>query len=151
MPEQIRCVLFDLDNTLIEIPHTYTYFDTIIQEVMALDFQLRIPNQQERDELWRTGDKYVEILNRWGVEEAQQFWTYFDQRDASQRRRLLDQNQLHLYSDVLPTLKRLHENSIALGIVTNTPEFIALPELNAFQLMPYFKGVIGLGDNQKKL
>ena len=39
----IKCILFDLDNTLIDIPDPWTYFDSIIIEVMRDDLGLPVP------------------------------------------------------------------------------------------------------------
>ncbi len=146
---QITCVLFDLDNTLIEIPNTWMYFDTLIQEVMRQAYNLPIPSKDQRNTLWRSGKAYIEILQSWGVTDPDDFWYQFDMMDASKRRPLIRQKQLHLYEDVIPTLERLKQIlHLKLGIVTNTPTFLALEELEAYKLAAYFDEIVGLGEDQ---
>ena len=150
IPKRIQCVLFDLDNTLVGIPNTYSYFDTIIQEVVDQDFHLSVPSKETRDNLWRSGKNFIDILAQWGIQQHKQFWEYFDKRDAVKRQDLISQQQLILYPDVLPSLTKLQQQNIPMGIVTNTPNYIALPELEHFHLSPFFGTIIGLGDNQEK-
>ncbi|MHA1521375.1 MAG: HAD family hydrolase [Promethearchaeota archaeon] len=150
MPKKISCVLFDLDNTLVGIPNTYSFFDTIIQEVVGQDFHLSVPSKEARDNLWRSGNGFIEILAQWGISHPNHFWEYFDKRDAVKRKELISRDLLILYPDVIPTLDKLRGQNIPMGIVTNTPNFIALPELEHFQLDPYFGTIIGQGDKQEK-
>jgi HAD superfamily hydrolase (TIGR01549 family) len=148
LPSNITCILFDLDNTLVEIPDTWHYFDEIIVKTLAEDFHLPVPNQAMRDTLWRSGKEYVKILKEWGIDDPNAFWYYFDIRDSRNRALMIQEQKLKLYLDVIPVLDALRLHKIKLGIVTNTPKFIAETELNAFGLMRYFQVVLGLGDNQ---
>ena len=142
-------MLFDLDNTLIEIPNTWIYFDTIIQNVMGQIYDLPIPLKEQRDTLWRSGKEYITILHSWGVQDPDDFWYQFDQLDAQKRRMLIKQQKLYLYEDTLPTLNKLKKiPDLKLGIVTNTPTFLALEELNAYHLTHFFDEIIGLGEDQ---
>ncbi|UYP45043.1 Pyrophosphatase PpaX [Candidatus Lokiarchaeum ossiferum] len=147
--EGITCVLFDLDNTLIEIPNTWIYFDTLIQDVMEQIFNLPIPPKEQRDTLWRSGKEYIKILQSWGVKDPDEFWYHFDQFDAKKRRVLIQQQKLFLYEDTLPTLNRLNKiPELKIGIVTNTPTFLAIEELEAYNLTHFFNEIIGLGEDQ---
>ncbi len=145
---KITCILFDLDNTLVEIPNTWQYFDEIIVETLALDFQLPVPDQVMRDTLWRSGKEYISILKGWGIDDPNIFWRHFDIRDGNKRAFLIQEQKLTIYADVIPVLKTLRARKIKLGILTNTPRFIAETELEAFELTHYFNVVLGLGDNQ---
>lgn len=143
------CVLFDLDNTLIGIPNTWSYFDGLIQDVMETVFKLPVPSLQERNTLWRSGKAYVEILKNWGVSDPDKFWYHFDQLDGKHRQDLIEHKKLKLYDDVIPTLTKLRSIiHLKIGLVTNTPRFIAQFELDAFNLSQYFDEIIGLGDDQ---
>lgn len=144
----ISCVLFDLDNTLVGIPNTWNFFDTLIQDVLKMDYSLSIPSIAERNSLWRSGKEYVSILKRWGVIDPNDFWIKFDQRDGIKRKKLIKDGQLILYDDVIPTLKKLNNMGIKTGIVSNTPDFIADYELDHFNLSSFFDEVLGLGDDQ---
>ncbi|QEE17619.1 HAD family hydrolase [Promethearchaeum syntrophicum] len=144
----INCVLFDLDNTLVGIPDTWNYFDTLIQDVLKMDYDLSIPPADDRNSLWRSGKEFVSILRRWGVSDPNDFWIKFDERDGIKRKKLIKNDQLILYDDVIPTLKKLNNFGIKTGIVSNTPDFIVEYELAEFDLSPYFDTVLGLGDDQ---
>ncbi len=113
-----------------------------------MDYSLSIPSKDERNSLWRSGKEYVSILKRWGVSDPNDFWIKFDERDGIKRRKLIKENKLILYDDVIPTLKKLNNMGIKIGIVSNTPDFIIEYELDAFKLEPYFDKVLGLGDDQ---
>ena len=144
----INCVLFDLDNTLVGIPRTWIYFDTLIQDVLKMDYGLSIPSIDERNSLWRSGKEFISILKGWGVIDPDDFWIKFDQRDGIKRKKLITNGQLNLYDDVIPTLKKLKNNGIKTGIVSNTPDFIVDYELDHFNLISYFDEILGLGDDQ---
>ena len=144
----INCVLFDLDNTLVGIPDTWKYFDTLIQDVLKIDYKLSIPSIDKRNSLWRSGKKYIEILKDWKVSDPNDFWFKFDQRDGIKRKKMIANSQLILYDDVIPTLKKLKNQGIKIGIVSNTPDFIVEYELEHFHLISFFDEILGLGDDQ---
>jgi phosphoglycolate phosphatase len=146
---KIKCILFDLDNTLIDIPDPYTYFDDIIIDVMRDDFHLDVPDKSERDTLWRTGKEYITILNRWGVPDPHEFWELFDCRDEIKRRTLIEKGELIIYPDVIPVLEQLRIQNYQLGIITNSPSKIAKMELESYGLDTYFDLIIGLGETQE--
>ena len=71
--DEISCVLFDLDNTLIGIPNTWHYFDGLIQQVLVEEFHLPVPDTHARNQLWRSGKAYIQILKNWGVQDPDDF------------------------------------------------------------------------------
>ena len=147
---RFTCILFDLDNTIVGIPDTYKYFDDLIQEVLVSEFHFsKIPNRESRNTLWRSGKEYGKILHDWGVSDPELFWRVFDRQDGVKRKKLIVNKELLLYSDVFPTLQKLRiVPGLKLGIVTNTPDFIALHELDAYGLSGFFDAVLGLGEDQ---
>ncbi|MCF2139939.1 MAG: HAD family hydrolase [Candidatus Lokiarchaeota archaeon] len=145
----IHCILFDMDNTLIEIPDTHSYFDGLIQEVIAKDFHLPMPSVESRDQLWRTGDDFIQVLKSWGIESYKQFWHFFDKRDVIGRKKLMQDGKMQLYPDVLHFLEKMKKKSVSMAIVTNTPKFIAEPELQEFNIIRFFDYIAGLGDIQE--
>ena len=147
-PIQLKCAIFDLDNTLIYIPNTNHYFDSIIQKVMEIAYQLPVPSKEERDTLWRSGKEFKKILQRWGVNDYRDFWARFDEIDSVERKKLIEEDKLVLYDDVVDTLQILKKKGIILALVSNTPSSIAIPELEAYELYDYFDHVLGMGDNQ---
>ena len=147
---KFTCILLDLDNTIIGIPETWKYFDDLIQEVLLSEFHFStVPDRGARNTLWRSGKEYVKILQNWGVSDPELFWRVFDKQDEIKRRKLIANKELILYADVLPTLQKLRANpTLKLGIVTNSPDFIADHELEAYGLSGYFDAVLGLGEDQ---
>ncbi len=145
---QIKCILFDLDNTLIGIPNTWTYFDNLIQLVLAENYQVPIPPQEERDTLWRSGKEYIAILTRWGA-DPKNFWGFFDRQDAVRRKALAEQNKLILYPEVIDTLQKLRRAGFTLGIVSNTPTYLVEFEIQHFNLDQFFDAYLGLGEHQE--
>jgi len=147
---RFTCILLDLDNTLIGIPETYKYFDDLIQEVLLSEFHFStVPDRETRNKLWRSGKEYIKILHDWGVSDADEFWRVFDRLDGVKRKKLIANQELILYNDVIPTLQKLRANpALKLGIVTNSPDFIADHELEAYNLSRFFDAVLGLGDDQ---
>lgn len=147
-PRRFDCVLFDLDNTLIEIPDPWNYFDGIIIEVVRDDFHLPVPTQEQRDTLWRTGKEYYKILASWGIPDAKKFWDYFDNRDYTKRKVMITEKKLIIHPEILPILHQLKVQGYTLGIVTNSPTFIARMELDAYNFDSIFSIVLGLGETQ---
>lgn len=147
-PGKIQCLLFDLDNTLIDIPNTWTFFDSIITEVIGQDYHLPIPSQAERDSLWRTGKEYIAILKNWGVTDSDDFWAKFDARDSPKRKKYISLGKIAPFSDVPGALEQLKSAQFIMGIVTNTTTQIALEEITNFRLQSYFELILGLGEKQ---
>jgi phosphoglycolate phosphatase-like HAD superfamily hydrolase len=145
----IKCVLFDLDNTLIDIPDLWNYFDNLIVEVMQYDLHLAVPVQSERDRLWRTGKDYIPLLRSWGLSNPQEFWNLFDKRDELQRVKLIEHGLLVLNSDVIPLLDVLKAKHLLMGVITNAPTSIAKLELDAYNISSYFSIIFGLGEKQE--
>lgn len=148
LTRRFDCILFDLDNTLIEIPDPWNYFDGIIIEVVRDDFHLPVPTQEQRDTLWRTGKEYYKILASWGIVDAKKFWEFFDHRDFLKRKVLIAENKLILHPEIIPILRQLKARGYTLGIVTNSPTFIARMELDAYNFDSMFSIVLGLGETQ---
>jgi HAD superfamily hydrolase (TIGR01509 family) len=145
----MRCVLFDLDNTLVEIPDTYHFFDDLIIKVIQDDYRLPVPAQESRDTLWRSGKDYIPILKGWGVADPSDFWRRFDEYDFHKRKEYIKAGRIRLYPDTLSALIGLKQLGMALGIVSNTTTPIVEYELNAFNLSGYFSVIIGLGETQE--
>jgi phosphoglycolate phosphatase-like HAD superfamily hydrolase len=148
-PHQISCILFDMDQTLIEIPHGWHYFDSLIVEVVRDDFHLPVPKSSVRDTLWRSGKEYIQILRDWGIADHKAFWHFFDLRDAHYRKSKIEVGLIKPFPDTKTTLERLYQKGISMCVVTNVPYFLAEMELQAFSLQHYFQLILGLGDTQE--
>ena len=146
----MRCVLFDLDNTLVEIPDAYQFFDDLIIKVIQDDYKLPIPPRESRDTLWRSGKDYIPILKAWGVADPSDFWRRFDEYDSVKRSDFIQRGKIQLYPDTLPTLEELKNRGLNLGIVSNTTTPIVESEIQAFHINHFFDLVIGLGETQEQ-
>lgn len=144
----MRCVLFDLDNTLVEIPDTYHFFDDLIIKVIQDDYGLPVPEQASRDTLWRSGKDYIPILQSWGVSDPSDFWRRFDAYDSVKRADYIQKGTIKLYPDTYPALEDLKNRGLNLGIVSNTTTPIVETEIRAFNIDQFFDLVIGLGETQ---
>lgn len=140
-------LLFDLDDTLIEIVDSYKYFDGIIQEVFTRE-GITVPSAEQRDLLWRNSN-YKELLSSWGFPDYILFWKIFDDIDFDGRKILIKQGKIRVYDDVLPLLQHLNRyDDIFTAIVSNTTSEIVDFELEKFGLKKFFKFVFGLGNTQ---
>lgn len=142
-------LLFDLDNTLIEIKDTHNHFDSIIIEVLKKK-GLPIPALEDRNQLWRNVD-YKELLGSWGCQDPDDFWRLFDEIDFVKRKRRHDEKKIVLFDDVEDVLDELERNeNVILGLISNTSPPIVNFELELFGLKQYFPYIIALGDNQEQ-
>ena len=96
----------------------------------------KIPVKEERYKFWSAGDKYIEVLNEWGVPKARDFWKYYDKVDFRQRKVLFNQKKLALFNDVKSVLERIYnrKDRKRLGIVTNTADYVVDYILKKFRL-----------------
>ena len=140
--------LFDLDDTLIEIADSYTFFDNIIIEVFN-KYSIKPPSSKDRDLLWRNTD-YKKLLTSWNFPDHQLFWKTFDEIDFIKRRELLHKGLINVYEDVEPFFKSITtDGEIISVIITNTTQEIAEYELNHFNIVKYFYRIYGLGETQE--
>ena len=146
--DDIKVILFDLDDTLIEIVDSYNYFDGIIQQVFVRE-GITVPSAEQRDLLWRNSN-YKELLSSWGFPDYILFWKIFDDIDFDGRKILIKQDKIRVYDDVLPLLQHLSRcDNIFTAIVSNTTEEIVDFELEKFGLKKYFNLVFGFGNTQE--
>jgi len=140
------CYLFDLDNCLIHIPNPGEYFDNVLFETLKkLSSNGSLPGRSERNTFWFSGDKYLELLEKWGVSDGEFFWKYFDEIDFKNRKILLEKDEIFLYDDVLGALKKLSSDNKKIGLISNTANYIADFFLDKFGLSQYFHETFALG------
>ena len=114
--DDIRVILFDLDDTLIEIENSYDYFDGIIQQVFIKE-GITVPSAEQRDLLWRNSN-YKELLRSWGFPDYILFWKIFDDIDFEGRKKLIKQGKIRIYNEVQPLLEllRRYDNIFTSGV-----------------------------------
>lgn len=144
-----RLIMFDMDETLIEIPNAYSFFDGIIVETLSrLGFK-STPPQEERDLIWRAAKESVVGLKAWGITDPRSFWSTFDKIDFERRKALIKDGAIKPYHDTIPSLKKLRSDDIKISIITNTIPEIAEYTLNHFNMTSLFDYVLALGDDQE--
>lgn len=141
-------ILFDLDNCLVEIPNIGNYFDELLVETLNEYNVKRIPEFNERKQIWIIGKLYINLLESWGIENHQKFWEVLDLKDFRQRKKLIHDGKIMLFEDVLQVLKELSRLNKKMGIISNTPENIIEYQLKHFKIKKYFDIVVGLGEDQ---
>ena len=139
--------LFDLDNTILHIPNSSEYFDTILKETLKklTKNPADIPDRNERNKFWFSGDDYIKLLESWGVSDGSYFWKFFDEIDFSHRKNLFEQGKLCLYNDVRAVLKEISNANKKLGLISNTADYIVKYFLDKFDLSHFFHETFGLG------
>jgi len=139
------CFLFDLDNCLLNIPHPSEYFDNILVETIKRLTGAPLPNRQERNKFWYSGEKYIEILKKWGVGDLNHFWMHFDEIDFKHRKELLLKKQLTLFEDVREALENLFEKGKKIAIISNSADYIVEYIVKEFNIKHFFHEILGLG------
>jgi len=139
--------LFDLDGTLLNLGDIGAYANQILVKTLNELRTPQIPDKEERYKFWSAGDKYIEVLNKWGVSKARDFWEHYDKIDFKQRKVLFDQKKIALFDDVRFVLKRIynHKDGKRLGIVTNTANYVVDFILKKFKIAHFFQNIFSMG------
>ncbi len=139
--------LFDLDNTLLHIRNTSVYFDDILIETLQklTKNPMFLPEKDERNKFWFSGDDYIHLLESWGITEGSFFWKSFDEIDFKHRKNLFEQGKLQLYDDVITVLEKISDAQKKLGLISNTADYIVEYFLEKFELSHFFHETFGLG------
>ena len=139
--------LFDLDNTILQIPNPSEYFDNILNETLKklTENPETLPNREERNKFWFSGDEYVKLLKSWGVSDGPFFWKFFDEIDFSHRKMLYEQGKLSLYDDVKTVLTEILKANKKLALISNTADYIVKYILERFEISNLFHETLGLG------
>jgi len=140
--------LFDLDNSLLYIPNYLDHFDEVLEESLKRFSLPKIPNREQRNQLWSAGEEYIALLKKWGVVNSDDFWRYFDEIDFLKRQKLIRNKNMYFFKDVLDVLKRLRDNDKKLAIISNTADYIIEFIMKEFSLNDYFHEIFGLGENK---
>lgn len=143
------CFLFDLDNTLLHIPNRGHYFDNVLIETLKSLEIRNIPDIAKRNAFWSSGQEYIRVLKEWDAKNPQSFWKNFDDIDFRNRKRLIKENKLNLYHDVINTLDALrNKNGSKLALISNASHYIVDYIIERFEISHYFHGTFGLGFNK---
>jgi phosphoglycolate phosphatase-like HAD superfamily hydrolase len=136
--------LFDLDGCLLDIPNLMEYFDHILINTLEKISIKILPERQERNKFWYSGNNYSELLEKWGFLDYTNFWKYFDESDFEQRKILIANNKIHLFTDVKRVLKKIHDADKILAIISNSADYIVKFVVDKFSIGQYFHYLFGL-------
>ena len=139
--------LFDLDNTILQIPNPSEYFDNILSETLKklTKNPENLPNREERNKFWFSGDDYITLLESWGIIDGPYFWKFFDEIDYENRIKLSEQGELCLYKDVKKVLEEILNANKKLALISNTADYIVKFILDKFEISHLFHETFGLG------
>ena len=137
--------LFDLDNCLLNFQNPSEYFDNVLFETIKRLTKAQLPSRKERDKFWLSGEKYIDMLENWGLNDINHFWKHFDEIDFELRKLLLKQDELSLYHDVNDVLNRLKNADKKIAIISNAADYIVDYIVQKFQILDIFDDIFGLG------
>ncbi|MFW9941111.1 MAG: HAD family hydrolase [Candidatus Thorarchaeota archaeon] len=139
--------IFDLDGTLLNLGNIGAYANQILVKTLNKLSIPKIPEKEERYKFWSAGDKYIEVLNKWGVSKARDFWRHYDKADFEQRKILYNQKKIALFNDVKLVLERIYnqKDEKRLGIVSNTADYVVDYVLRKFKIAHYFQYIFSMG------
>ncbi|MGV9205911.1 MAG: HAD family hydrolase [Promethearchaeia archaeon] len=137
--------IFDLDNCILRLPNSSHYFNNILIDCLKLLDSEIIPDTSQRANFWSAGQDYHLVLREWGVNDPEKFWNTFDKIDFTIRKKLISEEKISLYADVIPVLKKLTRNNKKICMVSNTSEEVIEHIFEEFNLGRYFHKTFGMG------
>ena len=142
--------LFDLDNCLLNFQNPGEYFDNVLVETVKRLTNAPLPSRKERDKFWLSGEKYIDILEKWCVGDINHFWFHFDEIDFDSRKKLVSKDELNLYSDVHEILSELKEADKKMAIISNAANHIVEYIVKEFHISYFFDDIFGLGFDKEQ-
>lgn len=148
----VKAILFDLDNTLVD-------FIKMKMEACRSAIVAMIDNglKMDKEEGYR---KLVLTYFKVGIESNTAFQEFLKRETGEVNPKVLaaginayveTRSQfLKLYPNVVPTLEKLKEKGLILGIVTDAPKVKAYQRLLSMKIEHYFDFVIGFEDTERK-
>lgn len=128
-------LLFDLDGTIIHVPENFFEVLDIILDRVIYNFTQKKLTKSEIHAFWKSGRKFDEILQKWGINDINEFWSIFDEEDLEERIKMIGEGEIYLFEDAKDIINELkNKTNIFLGIISNTPASIAYPELDMVKL-----------------
>jgi putative hydrolase of the HAD superfamily len=150
--KQIKAILFDLDNTLVDFMRMKREACKFALSAMV-DAGLKINKEEGYRKLLHT---YFQV----GIESDRAFTEFLKRETGGVDPKILasginayleaKSKFLKLYPNVVPTLTRLKEKGLTLAIVTDAPKVKAYQRLLSMRIEHYFDFVVGFEDTEKK-
>ncbi len=147
-PGKIRCFIFDLDGTLLNLPPSLPLEADIealkllctenydLNEVLILMRQVSSKFVDGKGILASKTRQFELLLNVLGIEHGSLAGMLFE--------KYIDYyiSKTSLYSDVINTLKAISTQDIRLGLITNSPDDIVVGLLTHFGIYKYFEFIV---------
>ncbi|MHA2123267.1 MAG: hypothetical protein ACW990_18875, partial [Promethearchaeota archaeon] len=92
--------LFDLDGTLLNLGNMSAYADKILISTLNRLNASRLPEKDQRNEFWSSGNNFIAVLKKWGIKTPDSFWEHYDKIDFEHRKVLIKEKKIHLFNDV---------------------------------------------------
>jgi putative hydrolase of the HAD superfamily len=150
--KQIKAILFDMDNTLLDFMKMKQEASKSALSAM-IDAGLKIDKEEGYRKLFLT---YLKV----GIESDRAFQEFLKKETGEINPKILaaginayletKSEFLKLYPNVIPTLTKLKEKRLILAIVTDAPKVKAYQRLLSMKIEHYFDFVIGFEDTEKK-
>jgi putative hydrolase of the HAD superfamily len=150
--KQIKAILFDLDNTLIDF-----WKMKQLASKAAITAMINAGLKIKRVEAWRTLGK---LFDKYGIENQLIFSIFLKKVVGRVDAKILAagvtayrrEKEMHMktYPNVAATLEKLRRRKLKLAIVTDAPQFQAWSRLFGLKLEKYFDFVVGFEDTGKK-
>ena len=148
----IKAILFDLDNTLVDF--IKMKMEACRSAIVAMiDNGLKINEEEGYRKLIAT---YFKV----GIESDRAFQEFLKKETGEINPKILaaainayletKSQFLKLYPNVIPTLEKLKEKGLILGIVTDAPKVKAYQRLLSMKIEQFFDFVIGFEDTERK-
>lgn len=152
---EYKSIIFDLDGTLLE--STVDHLDWIYECCEeALDIQ-NIDNDFTREELGKLlgmdGYKeYVSICERTEI-DPEEHWELVTELRHQKKLEMLKENNLGLYPEAEETIRKLHDQGLKIGLVSNSPDKTVNEIIDFFDLskyIGYYRGISNYEDLKHK-
>lgn len=147
---EYKSIIFDLDGTLLE--STADHIDWIYKCCEeALETQ-DIYKDFSREELGKLlgmdgYEPYISICEKVGI-EPEEHWQLVTELRHQKKLEMLQKNDLDLYPEVVETIKKLHDQGLEIGVVSNSPDKTVNEIIDFYDLKKYIEYYRGISDHK---
>lgn len=147
---EYKSIIFDLDGTLLE--STADHIDWIYECCEeALEIQ-NIESNFSKEELGKLlgmdGYKpYASICERTGT-EPEEHWGLVTELRHQKKLEMLKENKLGLYPEAEETIRKLHDQGIKIGLVSNSPDKTVNEIIDFYDLSKYIGYYRGISNHE---